>query len=354
MYSPEHRPAIDLQQRSLLAGLVLGHSKIDTQNATPALDLRTRNPSFAVWVHENLGWLANNITKTVRTPPRDDTYIVRSHAHPALNEFVGWEDTIPQIDRAIPTRYALRAWVARSGAAKWDHSAADSPRYTEFHAEGDRKGEIARLMRDLGFDPWVEATSVTLGQDDTHWLFDAIGPSVPGAKHKWQLDQRLYESEQRGQWIERSELQHDMPSEGVLGRYPSAWERTFSERAAIQALRSAASDGQVTRSRYEQWREGRREKVPAFKWYRYGSDVTFSDWAALAGVRTGGASWTDQGSIISVRRAQRAHREDLTREMYVEWRDKQREKHPSPALLYKRFGSWNDVLTAAGLDEISR
>ena len=282
-YNPGHRPEIDVLQEAVCAGLVLGGCKIDTNNQTPALDVRTQRLGFAVWINEHLGWLANAIHKSEPSRQSLPMYVVRSVAHPRLEMFARWRsgDDRPGPQRTIETMLTIRAWVAKKAGVGWSGESAS--RRTRFYAEDEvRRAWYRENLEYLGYEPYENSARLQINQAETRSLLDSIGPPVPGQEHKWAIDKEEYEalrSEQRA-WLQRMSLKEFQEQE--LGSRPRAWSRKYSEPEVLRFLRWHASDGELTIRQYKSISSGR--DVPSVDWLKKNS--YWNTWLKLAGLQT--------------------------------------------------------------------
>jgi hypothetical protein len=264
--------------------------KVDTQHQAPAIDVRTQYPGFAVWLHEQLGWLANDIYQLPRESPRTPQYRVRTKTHPELSRFASWPPRASGDPRpALPGLLALRTFVARAAAV----ASQSGARTTQFHAEHPTVRDWYHAeLADRGYDPVVTDRGVRLSTIASRQLFDDIGPPVPGVEHKWRFDMDAYRDQRRDQRVDQLGLALRPPHAGSFGPHPSAWDRKYSERTALMALRTADSDTDATMyvHEYKTWLQN-TAGTPSYKWYQ--DNGGFDTWAELAAVevraRPGGA-----------------------------------------------------------------
>jgi len=246
---------MDYMQHSIAAGLVLGGCRIDDGSRTSALDVRTTRLTFAVWLYENLGWMANTIHRAApgekQTRPK---YIVRTVPHPEIDRYRRWRsgESRPDAPETIYSPYSVRVWVAKTAGVGW--SGVSESRVTRFHAESDgRRGWYGAVLRHLGYDPYDSGRRYELNQSESRDLFASIGDSVPGVGHKWSFEKDDYEDQRSEQWIALGLEQSQDFSEGVLGAQPRPSNRGYSEREGIMALRKAAADGELSVKEYREW-----------------------------------------------------------------------------------------------------
>jgi len=286
-HKPDHRPEMDRLQRAVCAGLALGGGRLDTYNQTPALDIRTKYPGFAVWIHESLGWLSNSIQYSAPSDgPRQKhpTFVVRTMAHPALREFVHWRsgDRRPPAEQTIITRLTVRAWVARAAGVGW--SGPSKSRNTRFHAEDAVTRDWYRsVLSHLGYDARDTGRRLELTQAESKALFESLGPPVPGVRHKWAFEKPAYDEIRRKQWIDLMDIADGPFREGMLGRRPRAWDYKYRERDALLALLRVADGDQFVRTDYEDYRKTVEYDLPSLNWFFHHGGL--SVWAPLAGVK---------------------------------------------------------------------
>ena len=274
---------MDYLQHSIVAGLVFGGCRIDDGSQTPALDVRTTRLTFAVWLYENLGWMANTIHRAVpgekQTRPK---YIVRTVPHPKIDWYRRWRagESRPPAAETIYSPYSVRVWVAKTAGVGW--SGVSESRVTRFHAESDGRREwYGAVLRYLGYDPYDSGRRYELDQSESRDLFDCIGSPVPGVEHKWSFEKDDYENRRSEQWV-TSQLEQDQGfSEGVLGARPRPSNRKHSERDAIVALREAATNGKLIGERYREW-SASNPAAPLFESLR--KMMRWGVWKSLAGL----------------------------------------------------------------------
>jgi len=283
-HKPEHRPAMDRIQQAICAGLVLAKCKLDTDNQTPTLEIRTQYLGFAVWIHESLGWLSNSIYYSApSTRQKNPTFIVRTVAHPGLRTFVHWRsgDQRPSPEQTLITRATVRAWVASAAGVGW--SGTSKSRTTRFHAEESVTREwYQSILSHLGADARDTGRRLELTQADSNAVFDSIGPPVPGVRHKWAFEKPEYDEIRRTQWIDQQSIADGPFREEMLGRRPRAWKFKYRERDVLLALREAAGGDEITVSEYRNYRQTAASELPSTTWFsdRGGMSV----WFALAGI----------------------------------------------------------------------
>jgi hypothetical protein len=276
---------MDFAQRALVAGLTLGNCRIHASGQTPAVDVRTQQLGFAVWLYENLGWMANTIHRSAPgTGQRRPTYIVRTVPHPTLDHYRQWQigDDYPSAARTLMSTFTVRTWVAKKAGVGWSGKAQS--RKTRFHAEDDtRRRWYGAVLSHLGYSPYDSGLRLELNQSDSEDLFDRIGPPVPGVEHKWLFDKQQYEEKRHEQWADREVTRTAPLSEGVLGRDPRTDKRIQTERETILYLREAAVDGDLTAAQYNDWRSHPDHATPVGMGAMQ-KQARWSVWKTLAGL----------------------------------------------------------------------
>ena len=274
---------MDFLQHSIVAGLVFGGCRIDDGSRTPALDVRTTRLTFAVWLYENLGWMANTIHRAApgekQTRPK---YIVRTVPHPEIDRYRRWRagESRPSAAETIHSPYSVRVWVAKTAGVGW--SGVSESRVTRFHAESDGRREwYGAVLRYLGYEPYDSGRRYEIDQSESRDLFGCIGSPVPGVEHKWSFEKGDYEDRRSEQWITLElEQSQDFP-EGGLGARPRSSNREYSEREKIVALREAAADGELTIKEYREW-SASNPAAPSHRPFR--DAMRWEVWKSLAGL----------------------------------------------------------------------
>lgn len=217
-------PALQCDQLDLITGFLLGGGRVAGNGMTKHFQLTTQWRPFAFWVFDQLEWLGATVVR--KNPPKsNDTdirspaqhYKVRTHAHPALNQFRAWypsphddeskqnraetgDDRVTENHetnyRTIPapedlpagqlTQRAGRAWHAVAGRILWGNAEYATTRQARFSAQDEtRAAEIIKLLESVGLVPVRTGRSVELPPKQvTAWL-DWIGEAVPGVAYKW-------------------------------------------------------------------------------------------------------------------------------------------------------------------------
>jgi hypothetical protein len=175
----------------LLAGLVIGNATATGNGQHNHVVLPTQHRPFALWVHDELGWLSHGVRR-VEPDEKRPQYRVRTHAHHALDRYREWYGIggkrIPE-DVAL-TPPVARAWYACDGGLEWRRK--DSPPQITFPAAvDDRREDIARLLREAGYDPNVYERRVRLSVPETERFVGWIGDPVPGVEHRWMRDRTV-------------------------------------------------------------------------------------------------------------------------------------------------------------------
>ena len=342
---------MDPLQQAVCAGLTLAGCRIDATNQTLALDARTQYLGFAVWLHEQLDWLANAIYwSAATTRQKNPTYIVRSVAHPALKQYRDWRrgDRRPNPERTLTTMLTVRAWVARTAGVGW--SGESNSRTTRFYAEDETTREwYSDILRYLGYDPYDSGNCLQLNQAESRDLFEAIGPPVPGVRHKWMFEKDAYETVRREQWIEQQDMADATLREGQLGTQPIAWERKYGERETLLRLRAAADQqGSLSAPSYQDWRSQAETETPSIGFLQ--NFAPWSVWCDLAGVsstRRYRRQWTHNDFETAVQTAAEELGEPLASTSYADWcrgRDV-----PSLSTI-RREMSWLELCRSAGVE----
>lgn len=348
---PDHRPDPDYLQQQVMIGLVLAGAKIDEQNETAAIDIRSRRLGYAVWLYNHLDWLSGDIYRQPR--PESDRvpqYRLRTKSHPDIDELAAWLSggSRPSVDDAGIGHLALRVWVARTAAVSFGK---DGERRTQFHAEGDAKRRwYETILRHFGFDPWVGDRKLQLNQRESDRLFHTIGPPVPGMQHKWELDQTEYSKTKRDMWIEHEQLEYSGLFEGMLGRDPSATDSKYSERDALLALRRAANGKRLTADEYQEWRKSSKGGGgPSLTWFQ--DRAKWSVWTGLAGVWTGRAERDERGFELLLRAVTELQRQNGNWPSSYEYKNGRPKWAPSHHIIYQTdqtaADNWEDVIEKA-------
>jgi hypothetical protein len=324
------------------------------------MEVRTQYLKFAVWVHEQLDWVANAIHQ-IDTEEYDENvraiYSVRTVAHPGLAEIARWRDDgpPPQPDWS-PATLTVRAWVAKTAAIGWSGDAQS--RKTKFNVDSaGRQDWYLRLLEAAGFDVNQAGTQLELNQTESRRLFDRIGLPVPGMEHKWIFDRDEYNERRGEQWMAQQQAERTEFREGDLGRRPTAWSRKYSEREALRSLRSAADGGWITTSKYTQWRPD-NGSVPSPGWFTGAGG--WAIWCRLAGLECGPQppyhsqsdvlTYYSRSDVLSaVGRAADAVDGRLTTSDYEDWRRRQSETVPAAATVYRHIDDrpWSEIVTKA-------
>jgi hypothetical protein len=240
-------PALSSAYSNLVAGLLLGGGRVAGNSANKHFQLTTQWRPFAVWVFNELGWLAATLVR--KNPPSSDHddrrppaqhYVVRTHAHPALTRFRAWYSSPTPSDdesehstdeagnehednsqrgsvRNIPAPKDLpagrltprvgRAWYAVAGRLLWGDAKYATTRQARFSARDDtRATAIMTLLKSVNLAPTRTGQEVELPPKQvTAWL-DWIGEPVPGVSHKWAATSAEYKNLKRDAEAVRARL----------------------------------------------------------------------------------------------------------------------------------------------------
>ena len=181
-------PPVEDSTQELLTGLVIGNATATGNGQHNHVVLPTQHRRFALWVHDGLGWLSHGVR---RDDPGDKQpqYHARTHAHHALDRYREWyasgDKRVPE-DIALTPRIA-RAWYACDGGLEWPREGSP-PRIAFSAAVDDRREDVARLLREAGYDPNSYDRRVRLSIPATERFVEWIGDPVPGVEHKWTGD----------------------------------------------------------------------------------------------------------------------------------------------------------------------
>lgn len=343
-HKPSHRPPMDYLQHAMAAGLVLGECSVGAGDQTPVLDIRTQYPTFAVWLYENLGWLANTIHRN--TPPSHSRpeYIVRTVAHPDLDRYRRWRtgDTRPSAAETIVSPYTVRVWVAKTAGVGW--SGPSHSRTTRFHAETEARHRwYGAILAHLGYEPYDSGVRFELDQSESRDLFDRSGAPVPGVGHKWLFDSDEYEYRRRSQRLLDDELGDVSPVEGILGRDPRSTGADYTERDIFVALRDAASEGvAMSAVQYDQWRARHEGDIPAASTAK--DRMRWTVWRSVAGLDppepTRPVRWSETACLAALH-DRYGSADALSNTETYRRESSGDEALPSLGTLQRRFGSWD-------------
>jgi hypothetical protein len=181
-------PPVEDSTHELLTGLVIGNATASGNGQHNHAVLPTQHRPFALWVHDQLGWLSHGVRRKDPDDKRPQ-YRVRTHAHHALDRYREWyaggTKRIPE-DVTLTPRIA-RAWYACDGGLEWPRE--ESPPRIAFSAAIDgRREDVARLLREAGYGPNVYDRRARLSIPATERFVEWIGDPVPGVEHKWTGD----------------------------------------------------------------------------------------------------------------------------------------------------------------------
>lgn len=204
-------PDVTRCQHDFVIGLLPGNATISGDSANKLLRLATTNRTFATWVFEELGWLADSLVR-VDPPNHGSTehavnhcYRVRTRTHPELTTYCEWYDASGEkrvpLHLDLPARSA-RVWYACSGELHWQ-SGDDHPSAV-FNALNDKRAtRIAGLVERAEFEPTRTGTQVRLPPRETRAFLKWIGDPVPGVGYKWATERAIYDDLRREQRAER-------------------------------------------------------------------------------------------------------------------------------------------------------
>jgi hypothetical protein len=199
-------------QRELIAGLLLGNGHVGGNGANKHFHLSTRWRPFAVWVFQELGWLAativflDNSQENRERPVPAQQYRVRTHAHPALTRLRSWYDESGTCRLPAPedlpagrlTPRAGRAWHATAGSLGWSHPDYATTRQAYFSAEADDRADCVKtLFESAGFEPTRAGKGVQLPPTQTSAWLNWVGPPVEGVEYKWTISLDEYREAKR-------------------------------------------------------------------------------------------------------------------------------------------------------------
>jgi hypothetical protein len=209
-------PAIDAQTRALLDGLVLGDASLEGAK-TAKLRLETTHREFALWIHDQLGWLSRGVMQ--HSPGSDGThpvYRVTTLAHPGLNDYREWwsDDVVAPPASWDPDQRSMRVWYACDGGLSFEGF------QIQFRAVDDRRAStIARVLRGVpgDLDPAIGGGRVRLRGADAVAFLDAIGEPLPGVAYKWACQQPVYRSLKASADDGDPVLTHDMDTADRYG-----------------------------------------------------------------------------------------------------------------------------------------
>lgn len=179
------------------------------ENQNNAFRVTSMTKPFLEWLSEELGVLGREVKKSPKSPEdtaRDNRergfhdgnakdyaqlYVMRTRAHPFLNEFLDrwYTDSGIQFPNDIElTPTILKMWYVSDGSVKI-YPYPNGVQISNTTQE-NREEYFTELFKEIGIDLYFTDTKVNIIQDQTEQFFEYIGNSPTdsdaGFKYKWQ------------------------------------------------------------------------------------------------------------------------------------------------------------------------
>lgn len=200
-------PIITDHQREIITGLMMG----DGYMSHSLFTIHMTNKTFVEWVKEKLGYVVNGgLTRRdadehengrggFENSDARDTYIIRTHSTPQINEFNSWYNNSSKKypDELELTPMILKMWYVSDGSIMNQHQEYPSIRIAKKLGNKRDEQQLIDLFSRMGWEferdiQDVGSTYFRFTISDSCEMWDYMGEAPPGFEYKWNNNNLIY------------------------------------------------------------------------------------------------------------------------------------------------------------------
>lgn len=204
-WNPEHRPSITNRQNQIITGVLMGDGTLYRGNKTPYLRIKMITEEYLEYLSGIFGVLTTGVElektanesaqsvldsgfyETVNIENYNNIYEMRVRCHPEFEEYESWYDSGEKVwpNNLELTPTVLKHWYCCDGTYVNNHIEIGMSN------EVDNINKVSNYFKRVGLPkPSNYNTSngtciAEFSVDNSHYLLDYMGESLPGFEYKW-------------------------------------------------------------------------------------------------------------------------------------------------------------------------